>query len=113
MATDPPAAAPPRPVDHVYYICGGDRSPEAWAEWEADAQEWTLGGYDYAFCHDCRRDEPGRGRFRHPRADRRLVPPPDTDIVHRLVARAARRALPGMRPSLTKIRRGPPPPDRS
>ena len=27
---------------------------DAWAEWNAGAQEWVLGAaYDYAYCHDC------------------------------------------------------------
>ena len=27
---------------------------DAWAEWDAETQDWTLGAaFDYAFCHDC------------------------------------------------------------
>ena len=30
---------------------------DAWAEWDTDAQDWTLGAvYDYAYCHDCQGD---------------------------------------------------------
>ena len=54
MASDP-ARHPPRPVDYVCETCGGKTvTRDAWAEWDAAAQEWTLGAaYDYAFCHDC------------------------------------------------------------
>ena len=57
MAGDPPAAppSPRRPVDYICNICGGNTvTRDAWAEWDADAQDWTLGAvYDQAFCHDC------------------------------------------------------------
>ena len=27
---------------------------DAWAEWDADEQDWVLGAaYDYSFCHFC------------------------------------------------------------
>ena len=30
---------------------------DAWAEWDTDAQDWTLGAvYDYAYCHNCQGD---------------------------------------------------------
>jgi hypothetical protein len=57
MAAGPKAPAPPRPkpVDYICNICGGNKvTRDAWAEWDAAAQDWTLGAvYDYAFCHDC------------------------------------------------------------
>ena len=55
-AAPPPAAA--KPVDYVCKMCGGDTvTRDAWAEWDAAAQDWTLGAaYDYAFCHDCQQE---------------------------------------------------------
>lgn len=57
MAAAPPPVAP-RPVDYVCNMCGGNTvTRDAWAEWDAAAQEWTLGAvYDYAFCHDCQEE---------------------------------------------------------
>ena len=51
----PPAPSPPKPVDYVCSVCAGNTvTRDAWAAWDADAQEWTLGAaFDYAFCHDC------------------------------------------------------------
>jgi hypothetical protein len=57
MAAAPPAPTPaePKPVDYVCSMCGGNSvTRDAWAEWDAAAQQWTLGAaFDYAFCHDC------------------------------------------------------------
>jgi hypothetical protein len=56
MAADPaPPRATPRPVDYVCNTCGGNSvTRDAWAAWDAEAQEWTLGAaFDYANCHDC------------------------------------------------------------
>lgn len=55
MAAAKPAPAPPKPVDYVCNICGGKTvTRDAWAEWDAAAQAWTLGAaFDYSFCHDC------------------------------------------------------------
>lgn len=43
------------PVDYVCRTCGGNTvTRDAWAEWDSEAQDWTLGAvYDFAFCHDC------------------------------------------------------------
>jgi hypothetical protein len=42
-------------VDYVCNRCGGNTvTRDAWAEWDSEAQEWTLGAaFDYAFCHTC------------------------------------------------------------
>ncbi|HEX6374949.1 MAG TPA: hypothetical protein VFZ91_04435 [Allosphingosinicella sp.] len=42
-------------VDYVCEECGGNSiSRDAWANWDAAAQDWGLGAvFDYAFCHDC------------------------------------------------------------
>lgn len=42
-------------VDYVCNTCGGNSvTRDAWAEWDAEGQDWVLGAvYDYAFCHDC------------------------------------------------------------
>ena len=30
---------------------------DAWAEWDADSQDWVLGAvYDYSYCHACDED---------------------------------------------------------
>jgi hypothetical protein len=38
--------------------CGSeDVTREAWAAWDAGAQEWVLGAvFDFAFCHACMTD---------------------------------------------------------
>ena len=38
--------------------CGSELvTRDAWAEWDVDAQDWTLGAiYDYAICHACEGD---------------------------------------------------------
>lgn len=43
------------PVRMVCEECSSEHvTRDAWAEWDADQQEWVLGAvYDYAFCHDC------------------------------------------------------------
>jgi len=43
------------PVDYVCRTCGGKTvTRDAWAAWDAGAQDWLLGAaFDYAFCHDC------------------------------------------------------------
>ena len=46
--------------ERVQMVCGTCGSKvvtrDAWAEWDAEAQDWTLGAvYDYAFCHACER----------------------------------------------------------
>jgi len=45
-------------VDYVCEICLGNTvTRDAWAEWDADEQNWVLGAvYDYAFCHDCQEE---------------------------------------------------------
>ena len=48
-------------VPKVRMVCEKCRSElvtrDAWAEWDTDAQDWTLGAiYDYAYCHDCQGD---------------------------------------------------------
>lgn len=55
MAADPHTAVPPKPVDYVCNSCGGNSvTRDAWASWDADAQDWSLGAaFDHAFCHDC------------------------------------------------------------
>lgn len=54
MAAAPPPQ-PKRDVDYVCNMCGGNTvTRDAWAEWDAAAQAWSLGSaFDYAFCHDC------------------------------------------------------------
>ncbi|HEV2746955.1 MAG TPA: hypothetical protein VGW34_06615 [Allosphingosinicella sp.] len=54
MAAAPPQAAG-EAVDYVCKTCGGNSvTRDAWAEWDAEAQEWVLGAaFDYAFCHHC------------------------------------------------------------
>lgn len=47
--------------ERMQMVCGTCGSKvvtrDAWAEWDAEAQDWTLGAvYDYAFCHACARD---------------------------------------------------------
>jgi hypothetical protein len=51
-----PAKAP-----RIQILCGTCGSTlvtrDAWAEWDVDAQNWTLGAvYDYAYCHQCDRE---------------------------------------------------------
>ncbi len=50
-----PLHGPPKPVDYVCNMCGGNEvTRDAWAAWDTQAQDWTLGAaFDYAFCHDC------------------------------------------------------------
>ena len=45
-------------VDYVCSLCGGNSvTRDAWADWDAAAQDWALGAvFDYAFCHDCETD---------------------------------------------------------
>jgi hypothetical protein len=45
-------------VDYICDSCGGNRvTRDAWAEWNAEAQDWVLGAaFDYAFCHDCQEE---------------------------------------------------------
>ena len=42
-------------VDYVCSLCAGNTvTRDAWAEWDAQAQDWALGAaFDYAFCHTC------------------------------------------------------------
>lgn len=42
-------------VQKVCETCGSELvTRDAWAEWDADAQRWTLGAiYDYAYCPAC------------------------------------------------------------
>ena len=42
-------------VDYVCESCGGNSvTRDAWADWDAAAQDWGLGAvFDQAFCHDC------------------------------------------------------------
>lgn len=39
----------------VCRTCGSENvSRDAWADWDAQRQEWVLGAvFDYAHCHDC------------------------------------------------------------
>lgn len=55
MGDAPPPPARPKPVDYVCETRGENTvTRDAWAEWDADAQEWTLGAtFDYAYYHDC------------------------------------------------------------
>ena len=50
----PPVRRSP-PIDIVCDECGGTNvSRDAWAEWDATAQDWVLGAvFDYGHCHDC------------------------------------------------------------
>lgn len=53
--------AEPEKATKVRIVCETCRSElvtrDAWAEWDVDAQDWTLGAvYDYAFCHDCQEE---------------------------------------------------------
>ncbi|MDP8994903.1 MAG: hypothetical protein M3N07_07990 [Pseudomonadota bacterium] len=43
------------PVDYVCRTCRGTNVVrDAWAEWDAEAQQWVLGTvFDYAHCHNC------------------------------------------------------------
>lgn len=50
----------PKPMEEpkVRMVCGTCGSQavtrDAWAEWDADSQDWVLGAvYDYAYCHAC------------------------------------------------------------
>jgi hypothetical protein len=45
-------------VDYICNQCGGNSvTRDAWAEWDAEEQDWVLGAvYDYAFCHDCQEE---------------------------------------------------------
>ncbi len=52
--------AQPMDTGPIRMVCEGCRSEEvtrdAWAEWDAAAQEWVLGAvFDYAYCHKCQR----------------------------------------------------------
>ena len=42
-------------VTYVCENCGSDLvTLDAWAEWDVDEQEWTLGAtYEHTFCHKC------------------------------------------------------------
>jgi hypothetical protein len=42
-------------ADYICSQCAGNTvTRDAWAEWNAQAQDWVLGAaFDYAFCHDC------------------------------------------------------------
>jgi alpha-D-ribose 1-methylphosphonate 5-phosphate C-P lyase len=44
-------------VRMVCETCGSEHvTRDAWAQWDAGAQQWVLGAvYDYAFCHACRK----------------------------------------------------------
>ena len=56
MAADPPTPPdPPKPVDYVCSMCGGNTvTRDAWAEWDAATQQWTIGAaFDQSFRHDC------------------------------------------------------------
>jgi hypothetical protein len=43
------------PVRMVCRACGSEEvTRDAWAAWDAEAQEWVLGAvFDFAFCHRC------------------------------------------------------------
>lgn len=43
------------PVRMVCEECGSELvTRDAWAEWDAEEQEWVLGAvFDFAFCHQC------------------------------------------------------------
>lgn len=45
-------------VDYICNMCGGNNvTRDAWASWDAQAQDWALGAaFDYAFCHDCEQE---------------------------------------------------------
>ena len=50
--------AGPMEAVRVQMVCNACKSQrvtrDAWAEWDADAQRWSLGAiYDYAYCHAC------------------------------------------------------------
>jgi hypothetical protein len=44
-----------KPIRMVCHECGCEEvTRDAWAEWDAGAQEWVLGAvFDYAYCHKC------------------------------------------------------------
>ena len=48
-------AEPRKRVTYICKTCGSDLvTRDAWAEWDVEEQEWTLGAaFDYAFCHKC------------------------------------------------------------
>ena len=55
----------PRPAHRIVFICtacGSDAiSREAWAEWDAAQQVWSLGAmFNYAHCHSCGSQTPPR-----------------------------------------------------
>lgn len=50
--------AEPKKQARLRMVCGTCGSTlvtrDAWAEWDEDGQDWTLGAiYDYAYCHQC------------------------------------------------------------
>jgi len=42
-------------VEYACGTCGSDHiSRDAWADWDAETQQWVLGAvFDYAHCHRC------------------------------------------------------------
>jgi hypothetical protein len=42
-------------VEYICGICGSNHiSRDAWADWDAETQQWVLGAvFDYAHCHAC------------------------------------------------------------
>lgn len=42
-------------VTYICSVCGSKSvTLDAWAEWEEQAQQWTLGAtFDQSFCHNC------------------------------------------------------------
>lgn len=44
-----------QPVRMVCETCRSEEvTRDAWAEWQAEAQQWVLGAlFDYAYCHRC------------------------------------------------------------
>lgn len=45
-------------IEMICARCGGDNvMRDAWAVWDATAQEWSLGAvFDYGYCDDCERE---------------------------------------------------------
>lgn len=54
-AVPPSVSSPAARVNYICRWCGGNAvSRDAWASWDAGAQDWVLGAtFDYAYCHEC------------------------------------------------------------
>lgn len=58
IASDAVPNLPPVPSPYVCARCGSEAiSREAWAQWDADAQQWVIATlFDFAHCHSCGAD---------------------------------------------------------